>query len=71
MLYWFVLCFSFRALLLLLHGLCEHCLWYNEMAEFLNAQGIYVYAHDHGSFLLSYLFNPCYSDGLSHTIGME
>lgn len=36
-----------KALLLILHGLCEHSLCYTEMAEFLNKHGIYVFAHDH------------------------
>ena len=40
--------FIVRALLLILHGLGEHCLWYTDMAEFLNKHGIYVFAHDHG-----------------------
>ena len=38
---------SYRALLLISHGLGEHCLWYTELAEFLNTHGIYVFAHDH------------------------
>lgn len=36
-----------KALLLILHGLGEHCLWYTDMAEFLNKHGVYVFAHDH------------------------
>lgn len=36
-----------KALLFIVHGLCEHCLWYTEMAEFLNTFGIYAFAHDH------------------------
>lgn len=36
-----------RALIFLCHGLGEHCLWYDDIAEALVKIGFYVFAHDH------------------------
>ncbi|XP_052242887.1 monoglyceride lipase-like isoform X2 [Dreissena polymorpha] len=36
-----------KALLFIVHGYCEHCLFYNELAETLKEQGLYVFSHDH------------------------
>ncbi|XP_048741718.2 monoglyceride lipase-like isoform X2 [Ostrea edulis] len=36
-----------RALIFLCHGLGEHCLWYDDLAEALVHIGFYVFSHDH------------------------
>ncbi|KAL4217445.1 hypothetical protein ACF0H5_023895 [Mactra antiquata] len=36
-----------KALIFIVHGYCEHCLAYNELAESLVNQGYYVFSHDH------------------------
>ncbi|XP_062574299.1 monoglyceride lipase-like [Saccostrea cucullata] len=36
-----------KALIFLCHGLGEHCLWYDDLAEALVNIGFYVFAHDH------------------------
>ncbi|KAL8565737.1 hypothetical protein ACOMHN_018654 [Nucella lapillus] len=36
-----------RALVLINHGVAEHCLWYTCLALELKAAGFYVFAHDH------------------------
>jgi len=52
----FISTFVFRALVFIVHGYCEHCLFYNEIAELLMKEGFYVFAHDHGNFFLKLLF---------------
>ncbi|XP_052781159.1 monoglyceride lipase-like [Mya arenaria] len=36
-----------KGLVLIVHGYCEHCLFYTELAELLKKQGFYVFSHDH------------------------
>ncbi|KAK3594791.1 hypothetical protein CHS0354_037799 [Potamilus streckersoni] len=36
-----------KAIVLIVHGFAEHCLWYNELAEFLVQESYLVVAHDH------------------------
>lgn len=38
---------TFKGLIFIVHGYCEHCLGYTELAEFLIQQGYYVFSHDH------------------------
>ena len=42
-----------RALVLIVHGAGEHCLWYTPLALLLKKAGCYVFAHDHGKFNLT------------------
>jgi len=49
----FILCYSYalfvyRALFFVVHGYCEHCLYYTELAHILKEEGFYVFSHDHG-----------------------
>ncbi|XP_060081377.1 monoglyceride lipase-like [Ylistrum balloti] len=38
---------KYRGLVFVAHGLAEHCLFYQEIAELLINKGFYVFAHDH------------------------
>ncbi|XP_060574217.1 monoglyceride lipase-like [Ruditapes philippinarum] len=38
---------SYKALVFIVHGYCEHCLPYTELAKTLIDKGFYVFAHDH------------------------
>ncbi|XP_045178920.2 monoglyceride lipase-like [Mercenaria mercenaria] len=38
---------TYKGLIFIVHGYCEHCLAYTELAKSLIGQGFYVFSHDH------------------------